>query len=349
MVATTAVLVAGMGTAAVPVAGLEAPPPARMRAVLRDTAGADRGVVAFTQEGGRVRVDVTASELSAGWHGFHVHTVGDCAVGDPANPFTGAGGHLGSAASPSQSHSGHDGDMPVLYANADGVARTRFRTDNFALSQLLDSDGSAVVVHAGADNLANIPARYRSTAPGAPASGPDAATLATGDSGARQRCGRVEPGTATVGADGYWTVDTNGVVTSFGTAGRFGSLTAGAGSVVALAATASRAGYYVATANGGVTAFGDATNQGSAAAVPLARPIVAMATSPGQVSAVLRDASGAARGAVHFSQEGNRIRVQVAAQGLSEGWHGFHVHTKGDCSVGDPANPFTGAGGHLGS
>ncbi|MGH9181642.1 MAG: superoxide dismutase family protein, partial [Acidimicrobiales bacterium] len=221
---TAGMVAAGLGAGTGPVSGLEAPAPPRARAVLRDVGGVDRGGVTFTQEGGRVRVEISATGLSEGWHGFHVHGVGDCTVGDPANPFTAAGGHLGSGAPQNQSHSGHDGDLPVLYAGVDGLARASFRTDNFALAQLLDRDGSAVIVHAGPDNFGNIPARYRSTTAGAPASGPDAATLATGDSGARQRCGRVESGAAAAAAGGYWLVDANGAVTAFGSAGRLGSL-----------------------------------------------------------------------------------------------------------------------------
>jgi Cu-Zn family superoxide dismutase len=43
------------------------------------------------------------------------------------------------------------------------------------------------MVHAGADNFANIPERY---APG----GPDEDTLETGDSGGRVACGEIDAG-----------------------------------------------------------------------------------------------------------------------------------------------------------
>ena len=36
----------------------------------------------------------------------------------------------------------------------------RFETDRFGLDTLRDMDGSAVMIHAGADNFGNIPPRY---------------------------------------------------------------------------------------------------------------------------------------------------------------------------------------------
>ena len=50
--------------------------------------------------------------------------------------------------------------MPSLLVNADGTASAAFETDRFTIRQLRDADGSAVMVHAGPDNFANIPPRY---------------------------------------------------------------------------------------------------------------------------------------------------------------------------------------------
>ena len=55
------------------------------------------------------------------------------------------------------------------------------------MNDLFDADGSAVIVHAGPDNYANIPTRYTGPVP-------DATTLATGDAGGRVACGVVTHG-----------------------------------------------------------------------------------------------------------------------------------------------------------
>ena len=77
--------------------------------------------------------------------------------------------------------------MSSLLVKRNGTATLRLTTDRFTIADLRDADGSAVMVHAGADNFANIPPRY---APG----GPDQATLDTGDSGARVACGEIAAG-----------------------------------------------------------------------------------------------------------------------------------------------------------
>jgi Cu-Zn family superoxide dismutase len=133
------------------------------------------------------------------FHGFHVHTTGKCdpesvdpATGDVV-PFFTAGGHLNPV---DRVHGEHAGDFPVLLVKDDGTAETRFVTDRFRVRELLDEDGSAVIIHAGRDNYANIPAtsptgdkRYHSHLEDV--FGPDSATLATGDAGSRFACGVV--------------------------------------------------------------------------------------------------------------------------------------------------------------
>jgi Cu-Zn family superoxide dismutase len=141
--------------------------------------GAALGTVRLSERDGRIVVAARVEGLEPGFHGFHVHAVGSCVGPD----FASAGGHLNPAA---VSHPEHTGDMPVLLVNADGTATASFGTDRFRIADLFGRDGSAIIVHAGPDNYANIPTdRYDPD--------PDATTLATGDSGGRVACGVVEP------------------------------------------------------------------------------------------------------------------------------------------------------------
>ena len=347
-----AVGLVSVGTSTTPAAGITPTPPAKARALLKDTTGTDRGGVLFTEEAGGVRVQVAVSGLTPGWHGFHVHTTGNCTVtsGLPADPFGAAGGHLGAALG--HGTPGHDGDMPLLFANADGVARATFRTDNFTLAQVLDADGSAVIVHAAADNYANIPAARYDTKPAPGGTVPDDTTKNTGDSGARQRCGVVQSGALGFGG-GYWLTASDGGVFAYGDAKFLGS--AGATKlnrpVVGMAASPSRAGYWLVASDGGVFNFGDAKFFGSTGGMTLNRPVVGLAAPMADAAAVLKDSAGKVLGTARFSQETSQVRVDVVVKGLTPGWHGFHVHTTGNCTVtsGLAADPFGAAGGHLGA
>jgi superoxide dismutase, Cu-Zn family len=154
----------------------------RATAVLHDAAGQRVGLAVFKERRGKVTVSASVWGLAPEFHGFHVHAVGECVP-----PFTSALGHYnpGNAA-----HGAHAGDLPSLLVNQDGTGQLQFATDRFSISDLFDADGSALIVHAGRDNYANIPDRYIQQATGTP--GPDAETLATGDAGARAACGVVE-------------------------------------------------------------------------------------------------------------------------------------------------------------
>ncbi len=157
----------------------------RALAGLRDTGGAAVGFARFEPDGDAVHVKVRTYGLTPGFHGFHVHSFGVCEGGSVG--FATARGHYNPAAT---THGHHAGDMPSLLVKDDGTAELDFRTKTFTVSDLLDSPtGTAVIIHAGPDNFANIPVRYLQS--GSLIPGPDDETLRTGDAGARVACGVV--------------------------------------------------------------------------------------------------------------------------------------------------------------
>ena len=145
--------------------------------------GAGTGsVTVVAVAGGGVTIDVELDGLAPGFHAFHLIdglAAGTCGAA-PSDPSLVPGGY----------------QLPVVHVNADGSARQQFSTDAFDVG---DVEGHHVLIRTGTDNYANIPARYSSSAPGAPPSGPDALTLATGDAGPWIACGQLAPGGA-VGA-----------------------------------------------------------------------------------------------------------------------------------------------------
>jgi Cu-Zn family superoxide dismutase len=162
-------------------ASASAPAGHRATATLRDAQGELVGRVVLERRGNRTYVTARVrGGVEPGFHGFHVHAVGRC---EP--PFTTAGGHL---AREGQEHQAHIGDLPSLLVGRDGRAYLSTATDRFTPRSLRAGDGSAFMIHAGADNFANIPERYRQEDGTA---GPDEETLSTGDSGARVACGVV--------------------------------------------------------------------------------------------------------------------------------------------------------------
>ena len=191
-------VVALVGTALLATAPSVHGSPTGLTAVVRNAAGDEAGTLRFVPtDDGKVQITARLSGLTPGFHGFHIHSVATCdpaAVDSGGNPvpFFTAGGHYNPVTT--NTHGAHSGDMPPLLVTQDGTAYLRFRTDRFKNKDLMDEDGSAVIVHAGADNLANIPGstatggeRYHSHVDDV--FGPDTATKATGDAGARYGCG----------------------------------------------------------------------------------------------------------------------------------------------------------------
>ena len=112
--------------------------------------GAVIGTATFEQTPTGVLMNVDVRDLPPGSHGIHLHATGSCSP-----DFKAATGHInpGQVAHGLRNSDGPDnGDLPNLYAGADGTARAEFFTTRVSVSgggmpALLDEDGSAVIIH----------------------------------------------------------------------------------------------------------------------------------------------------------------------------------------------------------
>ena len=125
--------------------------------------GAAAGTVTLKQGPNGLLMVVEATGLTPGWHGIHLHETGQCEAA-----FTSAGAHINhpEAKAPHglMNADGPDnGDLPNIYAHADGTAKAEIFTTRARLSgdgsaqDLLDNDGSAIIIHANADDHSSQP------------------------------------------------------------------------------------------------------------------------------------------------------------------------------------------------
>jgi Cu-Zn family superoxide dismutase len=179
-----AAVLAGCGTADDPTLDKKTASEDALSAKLMDAMGAEKGTVEVVFSADGAVLTVQATGMMPGLHGMHVHKTGTC-EGDSADPskpdkrgaFLSAGGHV---ADEGESHGDHDGDLPSLLVRNDGTARLVVASDRLTREAVLDSDGSALMVHADPDNFGNVPDRYAPVL--------DETTTKTGDAGARLAC-----------------------------------------------------------------------------------------------------------------------------------------------------------------
>jgi Cu-Zn family superoxide dismutase len=143
------------------------------RADLKDSAGKSVGRAALRERGNGVIISINVQRLPQGLHAVHVHSVGKCE--GPA--FTSAGGHF----NPLNKKHGfknpdgpHAGDLADMVVNQDGTGRYEVFVESITLgageNSVFDADGSAIIIHATADDNLTDP---------------------TGNSGDRIACGMI--------------------------------------------------------------------------------------------------------------------------------------------------------------
>ena len=141
-------------------------------ALMRDAGGNQVGTAELRRRGTEWALAIGISGQTPGEHGIHLHAVGQCTGPD----FASAKGHLnpsGKAHGTANPAGAHMGDLPNLVAGPDGTASVVLPIpSDLEMTALFDSDGTALVVHAGPDDYRTDPA---------------------GNSGGRIACGTFSP------------------------------------------------------------------------------------------------------------------------------------------------------------
>ncbi|MBN8965594.1 MAG: superoxide dismutase family protein [Rhizobiales bacterium] len=129
-------------------------------AQIKDSSGKAVGDADLTQTPAGVLIKLQLKGIKPGEHAFHIHAVGKCEA-----PFTSAGGHFnpGSHKHGMMAGPAHAGDMPNLHVPQSGdlsveILNAAVTLEKGKPNSLFDADGSALVVHAGADDYKSDPA-----------------------------------------------------------------------------------------------------------------------------------------------------------------------------------------------
>lgn len=149
-------------------------------AILLDEHGERVGTAKLTPAKGGVRIAIEFHKLPPGEHALHIHTVGQCHVGEGGDKaFASAGAHFnpfGKQHGRANPAGPHAGDLPNFTAAADGTAHVDVVADLVTLAEgvpnsLFQPGGTCLVVHAKPD---------------------DDVTDPSGNAGQRLACGLIE-------------------------------------------------------------------------------------------------------------------------------------------------------------
>jgi superoxide dismutase, Cu-Zn family len=164
-----ALITAALAALSLPALAQDAP---AATAAMADQSGTALGTLTLTEMDGGIHITGELTGVPNGEHGIHIHAVGTC---DAAAKFESAGPHFerGDNKHGTMNPDGpHAGDLENVVADDDGKAVVDLHNEKVAtLAELMDTDGTAIVIHEKADDYTTDP---------------------SGNSGDRFACGVVE-------------------------------------------------------------------------------------------------------------------------------------------------------------
>ena len=126
-------------------------------AMLEPTQGNNvKGKVVLTERSDGVHMQISATGLTPGKHGFHVHAKGDCSAADGSS----AGGHYNPNDAPHGAPSAsahHVGDLGNVTADANGNVSEKIVSKTMQLTGVVSVVGKAFIIHGDADDLSSQP------------------------------------------------------------------------------------------------------------------------------------------------------------------------------------------------
>jgi Cu-Zn family superoxide dismutase len=129
-------------------------------AIIRNDAGAEIGTARLFGQGDAVTINIALNVPGgSAVHAVHLHETGTCT----APGFTSAGGHLNPAGKQhgmNNPQGSHLGDLPNITLSASGTgsaSATLPGTMASVTGQIFDPNGTAIVVHAAADDYVTDP------------------------------------------------------------------------------------------------------------------------------------------------------------------------------------------------
>ena len=138
------------------------PPPITLMkgaADLKDAKDTSIGTVTLADGTSGVLMQIEVNGLAPGWHGTHLHMKGDCS--DASAGFKASGAHVGHGGGAEHGllnpKGPETGDLPNIYAAENGTAKAEIFLSGMKVVDLVDADGTAIIIHANQDDHTSQP------------------------------------------------------------------------------------------------------------------------------------------------------------------------------------------------